>query len=193
MTGHPTRDLIIAEAYAAFADNGFRGVLIDDIAAAAHVGVGTVYRHFESKRQLLDHAVDHAVALAYRRSTESVSSRNARALAPADTATALLDAVFALVDGERRLIGLARAVLEVTDEEMVARVAGLIDIAAALIDDALALPPEYGSASIGDLVMAMLIPALVSEADQRDVFRRLQVRHVITEFVGLAAAQGRAA
>jgi AcrR family transcriptional regulator len=47
------RDKVLAAARAAFAEHGF-AVPLDDIAAAAGVGPGTVYRHFPTKEALFE-------------------------------------------------------------------------------------------------------------------------------------------
>lgn len=50
------RDRILAAARDAFAESGF-GVPLDDIAARAGVGPGTVYRHFPTKESLFQAVV----------------------------------------------------------------------------------------------------------------------------------------
>jgi len=61
------RARILAAAAEVFAERGL-DVSLDDIAAHAGVGVGTVYRRFPDKDDLIDalfeHKIDHAVALA---------------------------------------------------------------------------------------------------------------------------------
>jgi AcrR family transcriptional regulator len=46
------RALILREAGRLFAQNGYEGARLDDIAAGAHVTKPIVYRHFESKKAL---------------------------------------------------------------------------------------------------------------------------------------------
>lgn len=41
-------------ALAAFAERGFHGTSVPDIAKAARVGVGSIYRHFDSKERLVN-------------------------------------------------------------------------------------------------------------------------------------------
>ena len=50
--GHNKRDDLIAAALQLFADKGIRGTTVREIAAAAGVTEGALYRHFESKEQL---------------------------------------------------------------------------------------------------------------------------------------------
>src|SRR5262249_27654482 len=46
------RESILREAEAIFERRDFHEVQMDDVAAACHVGKGTLYRHFRSKRDL---------------------------------------------------------------------------------------------------------------------------------------------
>ncbi|HZB74902.1 MAG TPA: helix-turn-helix domain-containing protein [Solirubrobacteraceae bacterium] len=58
------RERILKAARAVFADQGVEAQ-IDDVARRAHVGVGTVYRHFPTKELLLDAIVrEHFDAIA---------------------------------------------------------------------------------------------------------------------------------
>src|SRR5687768_5024309 len=58
------RERILKAARAVFADQGI-DAQIDDVAKRAKVGVGTVYRHFPTKEQLLDAIIrEHFEAIA---------------------------------------------------------------------------------------------------------------------------------
>ena len=51
---HETRRAqILDAAIACFADKGYHGTSIDDIAARTHLSKGAIYHHFESKREIL--------------------------------------------------------------------------------------------------------------------------------------------
>ncbi|MBJ8339106.1 TetR/AcrR family transcriptional regulator [Antrihabitans sp. YC3-6] len=54
------REQIVQSAYHVFAANGYESTTISDVARHAGVGQGTVYRYFESKREILDHVFDYA-------------------------------------------------------------------------------------------------------------------------------------
>jgi AcrR family transcriptional regulator len=57
-----TRDQIVRAAERVMAEKGVHATKIADIAAAADVGVGTFYLHFETKQELFDELVADAVA-----------------------------------------------------------------------------------------------------------------------------------
>lgn len=55
------RNEILEAASRVFAERDFHDVLIDDVAAAAHVGKGTIYRYFDTKEDLYFGAVLHGL------------------------------------------------------------------------------------------------------------------------------------
>lgn len=70
--GPSTRDRILAEALAAFADRGVEATSLDSIAAEVGVRKQTLLYWFPSKEQLLFAVVDHTVAELGARFTEAV-------------------------------------------------------------------------------------------------------------------------
>ena len=57
------REQLLTAAHAAFTENG-TGASLEDIARRAHVGVGTLYRHFPTRQALLEAVyVDEVEAL----------------------------------------------------------------------------------------------------------------------------------
>ena len=48
------REAILGAALALFAERGFHGVAVPEIAARARVAAGTIYRHFESKEAIVN-------------------------------------------------------------------------------------------------------------------------------------------
>src|SRR5262249_3372197 len=50
----PKRDAILAAALELFAERGFHGTTVPEVAQKAKVGAGTVYRYFESKEALVN-------------------------------------------------------------------------------------------------------------------------------------------
>ena len=80
-----TRQDLLAAAVRVLAHKGFHDTKIADIAAAADVGVGTFYLHFETKDSLFDALVDETIARlkatvdAARRATDDPIERMTRA------------------------------------------------------------------------------------------------------------------
>ena len=72
------KDEILEAASRVFAEKEFREVLIDDVAALAGVGKGTVYRYFRTKEELyfetILQAFDDLYALLVRTSSKEVSA-----------------------------------------------------------------------------------------------------------------------
>lgn len=94
------REAIIAATRALVVDRG-PGIGMDEIAAAAGIAVGTLYRHFPSKKDLIDGAVaDLAETIA--RSLDAASARVEAGAAPAiDELLALLRSVVLEMKQER--------------------------------------------------------------------------------------------
>jgi len=57
-----TREAVLAAALVLFAERGYDGTAMTDIAGRAGIAVGAVYRHFSTKRQLLLVLVDRLLA-----------------------------------------------------------------------------------------------------------------------------------
>lgn len=82
MSGKPkrTQSRIEAVAIQLFASKGVRETTIKDIAAAAGLSEGALYRHFTSKDDLVWRAFEHRyVALAFRLKTAAEAATTARA------------------------------------------------------------------------------------------------------------------
>lgn len=98
-----TRERILDEAVRLFADRGYDATSVADIQVACGLapGSGALYKHFPSKRALLEHAV--------RRNLETMARKHADTLAevPDDPHAALrllADVVWTVMNGERELI-----------------------------------------------------------------------------------------
>ncbi|MHA6626987.1 TetR/AcrR family transcriptional regulator [Pseudonocardia sichuanensis] len=112
------RDRVLAAARRAFAEHGF-AVPLDDIAAAAGVGPGTVYRHFPTKEALFE-----AVSLARVQELAADARSRADAADPGAAFAGFLDRVMEEADAKRDLpdalagagaAGVAEAVAEMRD------------------------------------------------------------------------------
>lgn len=73
-----TRDAILSAARSLFAQYGFKKTSMDDVARLAHVGKGTIYRHFENKEDLFavliqreSEALIHNLALEVKRAPDT--------------------------------------------------------------------------------------------------------------------------
>lgn len=66
------RERILAAAREAFADTG-RDVQMPDVARAAGVGIGTLYRHFPAKEDLVRALVEHSVAACLATTCDALS------------------------------------------------------------------------------------------------------------------------
>jgi AcrR family transcriptional regulator len=98
------RDAIVAQAVRLFSERGVDGVTIDEIAAAADVGKGTVYTHFAAKEDILaafllelDRAALDGLADIARRAPTVVA--------------ALIEASWSLLDNKAAHHGFVRAFL----------------------------------------------------------------------------------
>lgn len=130
------RTEIIESAYTVLTENGYERTLMSDIARHAGVGNGTIYRYFDSKRELADHVFDYAVAKAAR-ALDIDSLTNDSEIedgAAADLIAAIGTRLFALVDDDPAIIRVLTVESSAIDAELRWRVAGL----SAAIDGALA-------------------------------------------------------
>ncbi|HEY3365377.1 MAG TPA: TetR/AcrR family transcriptional regulator [Symbiobacteriaceae bacterium] len=81
-----TRDRLLAEALKIFSQKGFDRATIGEIARSARIAEGTIYRHFESKKDLFIACVEPAV----RRVAERIVAGVAEAKSPVDIARAVI-------------------------------------------------------------------------------------------------------
>lgn len=66
---------IVEAAFVAFSERGYHQTAIADIARRLGIGHGTFYRHFENKRDILDHVISDTM----RRITDLLAGENAPA------------------------------------------------------------------------------------------------------------------
>jgi len=162
------RQRILAAAAVVFAERGL-GATLDDVAREAGVGVGTVYRRFADKEELID-------ALFEQRIDEIVANAEA-SLAEEDPWTALVRFFEGFIDAQCRDRGLME--LLVSREHGQVRVAQarerLIPVVEALIERAQAagaLRPDVVARDVA-LIHVMLAAAVDYTRDVRpDVSRR---------------------
>src|SRR3954468_2813697 len=122
------RRALIEAAYAVFAEKGYIAAGIADIDERLDVGRGTFYRHFQSKREILDHVVDRALE---RFLTAIAEEAPVGAAATFEAFAAqmgrIADRVFAVADAEPGLIRLLIFEATAIDEAMTRRLLDLLD------------------------------------------------------------------
>jgi AcrR family transcriptional regulator len=178
-----TRQAVLDSAAALFAERGFAGTSLDEVARAARVTRGAVYHHFENKQALFQAVLEALDA----QTMAAVADRSASAPSTWDAAIAGLDAfldrcldrkyqricfeegptalgfVAWWQHGERHMAGLITAVLETLKTE------GLIDV-----DDIAALGTVvYGAVTAGALNIARADDKPVAAAGVRTSLIRI--------------------
>lgn len=128
------RRQIVESACVVFTERGYESANISDVAKHAQVGQGTVYRYFQSKRELLDHVLDHCVErlLTTVRAAATRDKPRDGAEFAAQIRT-IADQLFNLVHEEPDLLKLVLVEVAAIDEELKARLLGLESTLAALM------------------------------------------------------------
>jgi AcrR family transcriptional regulator len=83
-----TRAALLDEATTLFAERGYAGTSLEDVASASHVTRGAVYHHFASKQALFEAVLDRHE----ERATAEIAAAAATATDPWDAAMLALDA-----------------------------------------------------------------------------------------------------
>jgi AcrR family transcriptional regulator len=102
MTGRERREQLVQVGRSLFAEKGFDGTSIEEIAARAHVSKPVVYEHFGGKEGLYAVVVDREMSDLMERLTGSLASGHPRELAE-QAALALLTYIEEETDGFRIL------------------------------------------------------------------------------------------
>jgi AcrR family transcriptional regulator len=102
MTGRERREQLVQVGRSLFAEKGFDGTSIEEIAARAHVSKPVVYEHFGGKEGLYAVVVDREMSDLLTRLTRALSSGHPRELAE-QAALALLTYIEEETDGFRIL------------------------------------------------------------------------------------------
>jgi len=102
MTGRERREQLVQVGRSLFAEKGFDGTSIEEIAARAHVSKPVVYEHFGGKEGLYAVVVDREMSDLLARLTRALSSGHPRELAE-QAALALLTYIEEETDGFRIL------------------------------------------------------------------------------------------
>jgi AcrR family transcriptional regulator len=105
------RDLLLSAALAAFTEHGADDVSLEEIARRAGVGIGTLYRHFPTRQDLLESV--------YRDQVEALCTLAAGLLgapSPSDALATWLRAMLAFSTTKRSLVTSMLATMDQTSE-----------------------------------------------------------------------------
>jgi AcrR family transcriptional regulator len=141
---------------------------MSDIARHAHVANGTLYRYFDSKRELVDHIFDYAVAKAVEAlDFATVADEIADAGGdPLELITAFGTRLFALIDDDPSIIRVLTVESSAIDAELRWRVVGLIammDMGLTQLFERFASEPEVDRGAwtlLGRMIVGMAGPGL---------------------------------
>lgn len=139
LEGHERRAQIVEIARRLFAEGGYRSVTTRELARAAEVSDGLMYRHFESKDDVLRAVVDQGVA-GFATMSEAAGVGQDRPLA--ERLAILGRAFLATLNAQADLL-----VLFVSERQLLAddaRLVGFIDLAASGLGAELAVRAQAG-------------------------------------------------
>ncbi|MEV6278267.1 TetR/AcrR family transcriptional regulator [Nocardia sp. NPDC051832] len=190
------RAQITEAAYAIFAAQGYEDTTIEEIARAAGLGHGTVYRYFNAKAEILHSVFDYSI----ERLMTAIELEPL--CAPAESLDDLLDRVQRMckdlpefLTREPELVKLIMVESTAADDELLLRLRGLADLMVSTLARALADGQAAGwvRASIDPQVyahtlMSLSVPGLVHVLHER------QTRPAeLTRFLAVGAALARSA
>jgi AcrR family transcriptional regulator len=104
MTGQQRREQLLAIGRRLFAEKGFEGTSVEEIAATAGVSKPVVYEHFGGKEGLYAVVVDHEIRRLLGAMTEALTTRNRPRVILEIAALTLLDYIETETDGFRILV-----------------------------------------------------------------------------------------
>lgn len=124
---------IIDAAFDCFAERGYHGTGIADIAGRLGIGHGTFYRYFQNKRDIVDHVIDELLG----RVVDALGTENAPDAAGTlaeyrDQVVRISDALSDIFHADPRIPRFLLAGATGIDRELNERMFGVLDTAAAL-------------------------------------------------------------
>jgi AcrR family transcriptional regulator len=165
------RTQIIEAAFRVLTERGYEGTSIAEIAQAAGIGQGTVYRYVNSKRELLDQVFDWAVErLFHAVDPHALLESNPRSAAEMLARfRSLSDRLYELIDEDPAMLRLIGVQASAIDKELKARVVGLESMLNAVVLQTLTRAIETGwlvlapeqKPVIARMLMMMSLPGLV--------------------------------
>jgi AcrR family transcriptional regulator len=161
------RTEIIEAAFEVFASRGYTAAGIADIAERLGMGHGTFYRYFKNKRDILDAVVDYGVERMVGELELETASPPATLDEFKEQLRGIGERLFALLDAEPALGQIVLLEATSIDEEMTARVLGLMDTFAALgagfFQNGVSagfVRSDVDTASLGRAITGLVLPGL---------------------------------
>ncbi len=161
------RERLLAVAVKAFAESA--EVPLEEVARRAHVGIGTLYRHFPTRAALIEAAYRHEVAQLCAPAT-----RSSRTLAPDAALEAWMERFIQYVAAKRGMIDALRSIVS-ADSELVASTRDQIVTALrSLLSEAAANGAIRADADAEDVLRALQgVWQVTSEPEWQGKARRL--------------------
>lgn len=194
------RDRILDAAIGVFAERGYQGTTIDDIVAAAKVGVGSFYDLFENKPGCFVQAYERVVAEARERIAAAVP---AKAGWP-EQACAALRALLELIEAEPVSARIALVEVQTAGPEALTRHEETVDSVIPLLARGRAenpelaeLPPHLEEAIVGGLAWLLQQRLVQGEFEGAEAYLPDVLELALVPYVGkeeaarLLAASGR--
>jgi AcrR family transcriptional regulator len=191
------REEIVEAAFDEFSERGYHETGVADIARRVGIGHGTFYRHFENKRDILDHVIDGAMARSLGALTKENAPDAASDLASyREQAGRIADALYGLFSSDVRTVRMIFLQMSGVDAALEQRLLDLLGTAAALSAGYLENGKERGflrpdldvdatSKALTSLVVGGTLFAL-RDADDPDARRRYRDAAVALMFDGVA-------
>ncbi|MFD4180995.1 TetR/AcrR family transcriptional regulator [Rhodococcus sp. NPDC058514] len=163
------RDQILSSAIEEFAERGYEATTAAQLAKRAGVGLGTMYRYFDSKREILDHVMDRCLR-------ELIDVVDAPALLePLETLESLIarirslaDALFGLVEDSPNVLKLLMVEASAIEDEFGRRVMRGEQVLAGLVAEVLdlgilggLLRKDLDTNAVGHSIIALTWPGLL--------------------------------
>jgi AcrR family transcriptional regulator len=127
------RHQLVESACAVFAEHGYETASMSDVAKHAGVGQGTVYRYFPSKRELLDHVLDHGVERMLDAVTGGEATQAESLEDLSGQVSGIAERLFTLIEAEPNLLKLVLVEASAIDDELKARLLGLENTLSAMM------------------------------------------------------------
>jgi AcrR family transcriptional regulator len=179
------REEIVEAAFDEFSERGYHETGVADIARRVGIGHGTFYRHFENKRDILDHVIDQAIGRALGALTEENAPD---ATADLDEYRAqvvrIADTLYGLFADDLRAVRMIFLQMGGIDAELEKRLMDLISAAAKLSAGYLENGRERGflradldAEATGEALVGLIVGGtLFAIRDEAEPERRLRFR-----------------